>query len=386
MSDLGVGVVGCGVISTTYFDNIPSFAGLRAVACTDIIPERAEARAEKYAVAAVSPDELYARSDVDIVLNITPPLVHHEVTMRALRAGKHVFSEKPLCVEPEHGPEIKAEANRRGLVVGCAPDTFLGAGGRLARELIDAGRIGRVVAGACFVMSRGMEHWHQDPRAFYIHGGGPMLDVGPYYVNTLINLLGPVASVRGMTAAAFPTRHVTAEGPLTNTHIPVETPTVVMGLLNFVSGAVVSLIASWDVWKHGHAPIELYGTDGSMRVPDPNFFDGVVEVTERNGDWQRIDSADRVFGRPNYRAPMWPASAPARANYRCLGLAEVARVVGSGGPHRASMEVGLHAVEVMRGILAAGATGGTVTIRSAPQRPAAMSEPEASVLWRGGWQ
>ncbi|WP_342359568.1 Gfo/Idh/MocA family oxidoreductase [Terrarubrum flagellatum] len=386
MTDLSVGVVGCGVISATYLDYMPSFAGVKIVACTDIIPERSAEKAAKHGIDAVTPEEMMKRDDVHIILNITPPQAHFEVDQAALSAGKHVFSEKPLCVEPDHGPRLVSEAQKRGLTIGCAPDTFLGAGGRLAREIVDSGKIGRVVAGSCNLMSRGMEHWHPDPRAFYQRGGGPLFDVGPYYLNALINLLGPIESVVGLTSSAFPSRHVTADGPLKGQHIPVGTPTTLMGVLRFACGADINLFMSWDVWKHGHPPIELYGTEGSLRVPDPNFFGGAVEYSERNGDWIAVDSGDRAFGRPNYRSASWPASAPMRANYRCLGVAELASAVQNGTPHRASLALGAHAVEAMHAVLASGADGGAVRLRSAIARPAALDETSAAALWAGGWR
>jgi len=386
MAELGVGIVGCGYISGIYLENMPSFAGIKAVACTDIIPERSAAKAAAHGIADVTPDEIMKRDDVDIILNITPPLVHYEVSQAALSAGKHVFGEKPLCVELEHGRALIAEADRRGLKIGCAPDTFLGAGGRLAREMIDAGVIGKVVAGSCNLMSHGMEHWHPDPVAFYQHGGGPLFDVGPYYLNALINLLGPVESVRGLTSSATSTRFVTADGPRKNQHIPVETPTTIMGLMHFANGADINLFMSWDVWKHGHPAIELYGTEGTLRVPDPNFFGGTVQYTERDGTWITVNASERPFGRPNWRSPAWKVDRPDEANYRCLGIAELARAVTIGTAHRASGALGSHALEIMHAVLRSGVEGGTVKLDSTVSRPPVLAEAEAAQLWDGGWR
>jgi predicted dehydrogenase len=386
MADLGVGIVGCGVISGIYLENMRSFAGIKAVACTDIIPERSEAKAREHGIDAVTPADMLKRDDVDIILNITPPLVHYDVSLAALQAGKHVFSEKPLCVEVEHGKHLVDEARARGLAIGVAPDTFLGAGGRLARELVDQGIIGKVVAGSCNLMSRGMEHWHPDPRAFYVHGGGPLLDVGPYYMNALINLLGPVESVVGVTSTAFPTRHVTAEGPLKGQHIPVETPTTIMGMVHFASGADVNIFMSWDVWKHGHPAIELYGTEGTLRVPDPNFFGGSLQYSRGRDEWITVDASDRAFGRPNYRSAMWAATQPSQANYRCLGIAELAASVTRGTPHRASGAMGSHSLEAMQSVIRSGRDGGRIALQSKIDRPASLPEDEAARLWAGGWR
>ena len=383
MKELGVGIVGCGVISTIYMQNLKAFHGVRLVACADLIGELAQAKADKFGARALAIEALMRDPEVDIVVNLTTPNAHFEVSHAALTANKHVFSEKPLCVSAEHGRRLVEEAARRGVRLGCAPDTFLGAGGRLAREIVDGGRVGRIVAGSCFLMSRGMEHWHPNPAFFYQPGGGPLLDMGPYYLSALCNLLGPVESVQARAASGFAERIVSAEGPNRGARIAVETPTTVMALLHFCSGADIVLSMSWDVWKHGHPPIELYGTEGSLRVPDPNFFGGVVEITEGGGDWQLLDASDRPYGKPNWRSPNWPASAPDRANYRCLGTADLASSVLHGTPHRSSGAFAAHVLEVMHAILEAGAGGGTVKIASRIERPAPLPDDEAASYWRG---
>jgi len=383
MKQLGVGVVGCGVISTIYMQNLASFREVRLVACADMVLDSARGQAERFGIPALGIEALLRDPEIDIVVNLTTPNAHFEVSHAALTAGKHVFSEKPLCVSAEDGQRLVAEADRRGLKFGCAPDTFLGAGGRLARELVDAGKVGPVLAGSCFLMSHGMEHWHPNPEFFFKPGGGPILDMGPYYLAALCNLLGPVERVQAHASTGFAERVVTAEGPRKNSRIVVETPTTVMALLRFVSGVDIAFTMSWDVWKHGHPPIELYGAEGSLRVPDPNFFGGTIEVTERGGDWQLLDSSDRPYGKPNWRSPMWPASAPDRANYRCLGIADLASSVLNGTPHRSTGAFAAHVLEVMNAMLQAGAEGGSVRIASRIERPAPLSDDEAAMYWRG---
>ena len=277
----------------------------------------------------------------------------------ALAAGKHVFSEKPLCVESEHGRALVAEASRRGLRLGCAPDTFLGAGGRLAREIIDSGKIGTVLSGTCFLMSHGMEHWHPDPEFYFKPGGGPILDMAPYYLAALINLIGPVASVQARASTGFAERVVTAAGPRKGQAITVETPTTVMALVRFASGADIVFTMSWDVWKHGHPPIELYGTEGSLRVPDPNFFGGAVEYTERGGDWVSVDSSEQAVrtaelafaGLARHDAGSRQLPLPRRRGARERG--------GHGTPHRSSGALASHALDVMHAILQAAEQGGS---------------------------
>lgn len=383
MTELGIGIVGCGVISTIYMQNLALFRNIRLVACADLLPETARAQAEKFGIRALGIEELLRDPEVDVVVNLTTPNAHFGVSHAALTAGKHVFSEKPLCVSAEDGRRLVQEAERRGLKLGCAPDTFLGAGGRLARETIDSGAVGRILSGSCFLMSHGMEHWHPNPDFFFKPGGGPILDLGPYYLGALCNLLGPIESVQARASAGFAERVIGAEGSRKGERITVETPTTVMALLHFAAGADIVLAMSWDVWKHGHPPIELYGTEGSLRAPDPNFFGGVVEITKRGEDWQALDSSNRLYGKPNWRSPFWPPETPDRANYRCLGIADLASAVLHGTPHRSSGAFAAHVLEAMHAILQAGTHGGTIAVAAPVDRPKPLTDEEAASYWRG---
>lgn len=376
MKEIGVGLIGCGNISTIYLTNLPRAPGLKVRACADMRVEAAAAQAARFGIEAVPVDTLLSRGDIDIVVNLTIPAAHAAVSLAALSAGKHVFSEKPLAVDLATGRKIIAEAEARGLMVGCAPDTFLGAGGRLARRLIDEGAIGRVLSGSAFVMSRGMEHWHPDPEFFFKPGGGPVFDMGPYYITALVNLLGPVKRVLALTSTGLPERLVSAEGPRKGHRIAVETPTTVLSLLEFAAGAQVIYGTSWDVWKHGHPPLELYGTEGSMRLPDPNFFGGIVEISKRGGEWSASDSASLPLGAIN-----WPADAPAHANNRALGIADMAAALRDGGSNHASGRLALHVLEVMEGILRAGAENRPVEMTPGAERPPVLGEEAAAALF-----
>jgi predicted dehydrogenase len=381
--NLGVGIIGCGNISTIYMQNMSKFSGIKLVACADMRADAAAAQAKLHGCEALSIETLLQRNDIDIVVNLTTPTAHYDVSQAALSAGKHVFGEKPITVEAAHAAALVAEAEKRGLRIGCAPDTFLGAGGRSARQIIDSGKIGKVLSGSCYLMSHGMEHWHPDPTFFFKPGGGPILDMAPYYLGALVNLLGPVESVQARASAGFAERIVSAEGPMKGRAISVETPTHVMALVHFVSGADIQFTMSWDVWKHGHPPIELYGTEGSLRVPDPNFFGGVVEYTERGGDWISVDNDAKPFGKPNWRSPNWAPSMPDRANYRCLGIAELASAVMHQTPHRASGALASHVLEAMHAMLKAGTSGDMVKVHSRIERPATMTDAQAMALWAG---
>ncbi len=309
------------------------------------------------------------------MLNLTIPAAHFDISAQALAAGKHVFTEKPLAVKAEAGRELVAMAAARGLALGSAPDTFLGAAGRHARRLMEAGAIGTPVTGTAFMMGRGMEHWHPDPGFYYQPGAGPVLDMGPYYLTMLVNLMGPVRRVQAVATSGQAERLITAPGPKHGTRFPVGTPTSVLSLLEFASGATVTFGASWDVFRHGNASIELHGTEGSLRLPDPDTFGGVVALSTLGGDWQETDTASLPYGAPN-----WPADAPDRANYRMLGLADLARSLVEARPPRASGALALHVLEIMEAILQAGATGTAQAVPDTLPQPEELREDEALSL------
>lgn len=372
--ELGVGIIGCGNISTTYFSLAPLFKGLKVLACADINVQAAEARAKEYGVKAQTIDALLANDEIDVVVNLTIPDAHFRVSKAILEAGKHVYSEKPLVLSLEEGEELRRIAKEKKLAVGCAPDTFLGGAHQLARKFIDDGGIGRVTSGACYVMSPGMEMWHPNPDFFFLPGGGPILDLGPYYIANLINLIGPVKRVGGMTSMASPTRTITSE-PRNGEIIPVKTPTTIQALLEFVNGATVTLTAKQDVWSHRHANMELYGTDGSLYVPDPNFFGGVVEASGRDKDIKPLEAWEHPFGKINQENPNG-----ARANYRTAGLADMVSALIEGRDARCSLDRTLHGVDVMTSILKSGEEGRFIDLTTTCTQPAALGIEEAQAL------
>jgi predicted dehydrogenase len=377
MKNFGLGVIGCGSISGVYFRNAPLFKGLKVVACADVDPAAAAKQSKAFGVPALGVEELLASPDVDIVINLTVPNAHYDVSMAALESGKHVFTEKPLAARAVLGRGLVEAAKKRGLSIGSAPDTFLGAAGRKARALIDAGAIGRVVTGTAFVLGHGMEQWHPNPTFFYKPGGGPALDLGPYYISALINLLGPIARVQALTSIGEARRLVSAPGPNQGSWIEVETPTTALALLEFANGAHLVVGMSWDVWRHSAAPIEIHGTEGSLRLPDPNFFGGAVLTSKRGGDWQTHDTTGDPFGALNQ-----PADEPIVANYRVLGVAELAASISEGRSPRASGDFALHTLETLEAILRAGAEGEAVRLPAADVRPAILGNEEARALMK----
>ena len=345
--------MGAGKISGIYLQNGAIYDGLEVVAVADLLVERAEEQARAHGVPrACSPEELFADPEVEVVLNLTVPAVHAEVSLAALEAGKHVYTEKPLAVSREDGRRLLEVATARRLLIGCAPDTFLGGGLQTCRKVMDEGIIGEPVAATAVMMTHGPEGWHPNPDFFYQPGAGPMFDMGPYYLTALTTLLGPVRRVTGSARATFPEREITSQ-PLTGTTITVNTPTHVAGVMDFEGGAVGTLVTSFDVWSEEHSRIDVYGTEGTLSVPDPNTFGGQVRVW-RSGD----DSWTDV-----------PLTHPYTTDSRGLGLADMAQALRSGRKHRASGELGGHVLDVIHAFLDSSEGGRHVDVASTFDRP-----------------
>jgi len=356
---IGVGVIGCGNISGIYLKNLRESPVASLLACADLDPARAKAKAEEFGVPrALGVAELLADPEIKIVVNLTIPRAHFEVAKRTLEAGKSVYNEKPLTIERAEGKELLELAKAKGLLVGGAPDTFMGAGGQTCRKILDSGAIGTPVSALAFMICHGHEGWHPDPEFYYKKGGGPMFDMGPYYVTALVNLLGPVKRATGSARISFPERLITSE-PRRGTRINVEVPTHVAGVLDFANGAVATIITSFDVWATSPLPnIEIHGSEGTMRVPDPNSFGGEVSLFRAGAkEWE---SVPHTHGHAD--------------NSRGLGVEDMARTLLGGGPHRASGELTYHVLDIMHAIHDASREGKHATLESSCARPAPMLE------------
>ncbi|MEM8730731.1 MAG: Gfo/Idh/MocA family oxidoreductase [Pseudomonadota bacterium] len=367
---LGIGVIGCGNISAAYMRLAPLFQDIEMRACADLSAEAAQARATEFDLRAETVDGLLAADDIDIIVNLTIPAAHFEVSKSILDAGKNVYSEKPFVLSVEDGAALNKMASEKGLRVGSAPDTFLGGAHQFARHLIDEGAVGRIASGTCFVQSPGMEMWHPNPDFFFQPGGGPILDLGPYYISNLVQLLGPVKRVTAMSSSARAERVISSK-PRAGETIPVETPTTIHAILAFENGAQITYCASWDVWEHGHSNMELYGLEGTLHVPDPNFFGGEVRMTQKG-----------AFVNPGvaWEHPFGVANDGGRANYRASGLADMACAIREGRAHRCSDDFALHVVDVMTAILASGEDGTFKDIATPCARPAALGPAAAKAL------
>ena len=353
-----VGVVGCGTISTAYLTNMKASPHLRVVACADAVPQRAEQRATEFGLRALAPEELVTDPDVELVVNLTVPNAHAPINLASLKAGKHVYTEKPFAATREEASSVLEEAAKRGLQVGCAPDTFLGSGLQTCFLLLQRGDLGDPLAASAFMLNRGPENWHPNPGFFFSAGGGPMLDVGPYHVTALVCMLGPARRVTGMSRILYPERKA-ERGPRAGEVFTVTTSTFVAGLIEFESGAVATLVMSFGISGHDLPHMQVYCSGGILGVPDPNYFGGPVRVRAAGEEsmWQEQPLLYRHT-----------AEQPPR-NHRGLGVAEMAQGLRRGQAPRASGELGFHVLDVMLGIQESHDSGRHVEISSRVRPP-----------------
>ena len=370
-----VGIIGCGNISETYFNCQKIFNNFEIIACADVNNEFAIKSAEQFNVKALSVDDILSNKEIGLIINLTIPSAHKEIIVKSLNAGKHCFSEKPLAMNMEEGSEIKKLSHEKNLYVGCAPDTFLGAAGQNARKLIEEDKIGKVVLGTFNLMSHGMEHWHPNPDFFFKPGAGPVFDVGVYYLTQLINLIGPVKSISSISGTATSERTITSE-PRNGEKIVVETPTTLMGSLEFHNNAKIQFFCSWDVWKHKHSTIELYGLEGSMIVPDPNFFSGNILLSKKDEDWQIINNDSMLLGIPNKT----DNDGSKIANYRGIGLSDMIDAINNQRQARCSLDLAMHVLEVMEGIITSSELNEVYHLKSKPIQPQFLGETEIERL------
>jgi predicted dehydrogenase len=365
MGQLRVGIVGAGNISSIYCENLSKFASIDLVGISDLDAERAKAQAEKYGIRAFGVDELIGGNEVDLILNITIPAAHGTVGIQALNAGKHVYNEKPLAITREQAKEMNDLANSKGLRVGCAPDTFLGAGHQKVRQIIESGNIGIPVAVHGYMTSPGVEHWHPNPEFFYKPGAGPMLDMGPYYLTAFVNMFGPIAQLAAFTRTTFAERKISSQ-PFSGQTIKVETPTTFISTFQFASGVLGQLTTSFDTHSYeGQPNIVVHGTEGTIIVPDPNSFSGwnkenaQIRVRKHGGDTEEIIS-----------------DLPFQLNSRGLGILDIAHAVAENRPHRASGDLAYHVLDAMLSSIDSGASHQFIKLSTQPAQPTLIGDSE----------
>lgn len=359
MERMTVGIVGCGTISDVYFETTTEYDALEIGACADLETDRAEAKADQYGATVVRTEELLTDSEIDVVVILTPPSTHGELLMRALENDTHAYTEKPLAISVAQGEEIVRTARERDLLVGSAPDTVLGSGLQSCRDVLEAGRIGDPVGAVATWTSSGHEHWHPNPDLYYHEGGGPLFDMGPYYLTALTTLLGPARSVAGTTNTATDERTITSD-PRSGETIDVAVPTHETGTVTFENGTTGTLLMSFDVWESSVSGFEIYGTEGTLRLTNPNRFDGAPQLHRRemdDGEWREV-SVTRNQSKQQ----------------RGLGLLDLASAVKSDWHHRTSGELALHVLEIMQGIRDSGQENEYVELSTAPEQPPAVPE------------
>lgn len=360
MDPMSVGIVGCGTISDAYLGAGEAFDAFEVVACADLDTERAAAKAAEYDVPwAGTPEAMLAEGNLDLVVNLTPPAVHADVSRSAIESGAHVYTEKPIAVSPDEAGRLCAAADDRDCLIGSAPDTSLGRGVQTARRVLDEGRIGDPIGATAFFSSGGHESWHSDPDLFYGSGGGPLFDMGPYYLTALVHLLGPATRVTGATRRPFDERRI-GSGPRAGETVDVTVPTHETGVVDFAAGATATLLFTFDVSATDLAPqggFEVYGTQGTLRVPDPNGFEGAVRL--------RTDGTEEWTDVPLVEGPA--------AQQRGLGIVDLVRALRHDDwTHRTSGTVATHVLEIMAGLRDAGETGSAVVPSTAVDRPPAL--------------
>ena len=374
---MNIGIIGCGNISDTYFNSQSIFNNIKITACADIIQELSEKKASEYNIQSFTVEDLFKNKDIDLVLNLTIPTAHKEIIIKSLENGKHCFSEKPLAINFKQGLEIQKISNEKKLIVGCAPDTFLGAAGQKARSLIENEDIGKIVLGTFNIMSHGMEDWHPNPDFFFKPGAGPVFDLGVYYLTQLINLNGSIRSVYATSGTASKERIIKSQ-PRYGQKISVETPTTLMGVLDFNNNSKIQFFCSWDVWTHNHSNMELYGMGGSMIMPDPNFFSGDIMLSKENSEWNKISNDEMLLGIPNKT----DNNGSKIANYRGIGLSDLIDAIIKNRKPRCSLDLSLHVLEAMEGIIKSAESNKIINLITKPNKPDFLDEKEILTLKR----
>jgi predicted dehydrogenase len=356
MTAVGVGVIGAGVISDAYIKSMQSFPDLKVVAIGDLRPEVAKDKAGQFGIETHGgPDVVLGHPDVEIVVNLTIPIAHVEVALAAIAAGKLVWSEKPFSLDQESGLKLLATAQDAGLRLGCAPDTFLGPGLQTARRIIEKGDIGQPLTALTLMQSPGPESWHPNPAFLFQEGAGPLFDIGPYYLTTLVQTFGPVAAVAGIGSKSREKRTI-GSGPLAGTDFDVTVPTHVSAIMKFESGQSSQSIFSFDSPLPRAGFVEITGADATLALPDPNGFDGEIKIRRRGADdWETVAETKAIAERGT-------------------GVLDMARAIRADRPHRATGALAFHVVDVMASITDSIDRGAFVEVTSTVEVPAILPD------------
>ena len=376
-----IGLIGCGNIAETYFRAQDYFNNIKFIACADKFPEVSKKCADQYNIKSLTVDEIIHDTNVDIILNLTIPQAHFEISKLALEAGKHVYSEKPMSIKYDEANELVNLAKDNNLYIGNAPDTFLGGGGQVARKFVDEGDIGKVLTGNFIFAFPGVQEFHPNPESWFQSGGGPVIDMGPYFFTTLVNLLGPVKNVRSR-GKKFADQREYLVGPKKGKSFNVDISTSVMLDIEFANEAIVQGFISFDVQNHARNHMELYGTKGSLVVPDPNMFGGPVLLSRELGsEWQEFSVEDKYLGKTNIINHSGRSNeAPKQSNYRGVGLSEMIYSIENNIQHRCNGNLALHVLDIIESTIIASETKKEVSLRSTCEQPKPLSEEQIKLL------
>ena len=383
-----VGLIGCGHINETYFRAHEYFNNFKIIKCADIKESAAKYCANVYNIESVSIDDLLTDNQIEVVLNLTNPQSHYEVTKKTLLAGKHSYCEKPLATKFENGQELVNLAKEKNLYLGNAPDAFLGAGNQKSRQLIDSGLVGDIKLGNAIFAFPGVQSYHPDPEPwFQKNGGGPVFDMGPYYLTALVNLLGPAQHVQGRELTISEFREI-GIGPKKGKKIKVESPTTYMATIQFHNSAIIQITLSFDVINHQRNHIELYGTKGSIIVPDPNMFGGSVFISVNpgpEGKWGEHQTENMKLGKINIKNPSGRLNeSPTNANYRGIGLSEMLYCIENKKKHRCSGELSLHVLDIIDSTMQAAISKTHKEMRTTCKKPEFFPEEEIKKIFYYG--
>lgn len=376
-----VGLIGCGNIAETYFRSQEYFNNIQFISCADIYEEASIKCAKENNIKAQTVNELLSNSDVDIVLNLTIPQAHYEISKKTLLSNKHSYSEKPLSISFDEGKDLVEIAKSKKLYLGNAPDTFLGGGGQLARQKIDNGEIGKILTGNFIFAFPGVQTFHPNPESWFQKGGGPIIDMGPYFFTALVNLLGPAKNVRAR-GKTFTKQREYQVGPKKGKKFNVEILTSVMFDIEFHSEAIIQGFISFDVENHGRNHMELYGTKGSMIVPDPNMFGGPVITSNELGDeWNEHSVEDKFLGKTNIiNSTVRSNEAPKQANYRGVGLSEMIHAIENNLEHRCNGELALHVLDIIESTIKSAETGNEIDLKTTCKKPTPFLENQIKII------
>ena len=373
-----VGLIGCGHIAETYFKGHKYFNNFRIIKCADIKHSAAKKCASLYKIKAVSVKDILKDKEIEIILNLTVPKAHFEVSKRALLNNKHVYTEKPMAINLKDGKELLKISKRKRLYIGNAPDTFLGGGNQKSKEILEKNFIGKINLGNIIFAYPGVQSYHPNPEPWFAKKeGGPVIDMGPYYLTALVNLLGPAKQVWG-SFMWNKKKRIIGIGPRKGSSIKVLCPTTYLGTIFFNSGAIIRFTLSFDVIAHHRNHIELYGSKGSILVPDPNMFGGSVYTCKKlGGTWKEHKTNKMYLGKINIRQKSLRANeAPINANYRGVGLAEMAYCIQNNKKHRCNGDLSFHVLDIIQSIMIAAKKRKRINIKSSCSIPKKFSSTE----------